>query len=66
MQGGSVAVHKRLSGFGISSIWDPDIVSPPSLEGWNIYDYNAFSNYIPKYNSSGTANTSYIIYNTFI
>ena len=64
MQGGSVAVHKRLSGFGISSIWDPDIVSPPSLEGWNIYDYNAFSNYIPKYNSSGTANTNYIIYNT--
>jgi hypothetical protein len=64
MQGGSVAVNKRLSGFGVSSIWNPDIVSPPSLEGWNIYDYNAFSNYIPKYNSSGLANTNYIIYNT--
>jgi len=64
MQGGSVAVEKKLSGFGTTSIWNPTIVSPPSPEGWNIYDYNAFSNYIPEYNSSGLANTNYIIYNT--
>ena len=64
MQGGSVAVEKQLSGFAITSIWNPDLVPPPCLEGWNIYDYNAFSNYIPKYNSSGLANTNYIIYNT--
>ena len=64
MQGGSVAVDKKLSGFGSTTIWNPSIVSPPSTEGWNIYDYNAFSNYIPKYNSSGLANTNYIIYNT--
>lgn len=64
MQGGAVSVQKKLSGFGSTSIWNPSKISPPSLEGWGIFDYNAFSNYIPKYNSSGTANTNYIIYNT--
>jgi len=64
MQGGSIAVKKQLTGFATTSIWNPNLVPPPSLEGWNIYDYNAFSNYIPKYNSSGLANTNYIIYNT--
>ena len=64
MQGGSIAVEKQLTGFATTSIWNPNLVPPPCLEGWNIYDYNAFSNYIPKYNSSGLGNTNYIIYNT--
>ena len=64
MQGGSVAVEKQLGGFATTTIWNPDLIPPPCLEGWDIYDYNAFSNYIPKYNSSGLANTNYIIYST--
>lgn len=64
LQGGSISVNKKVYTFSNTGSWHPERYSPPSPEGWNIYDYNAFSNYIPPYNSSGLANTNYIIYNT--
>lgn len=62
--GGSFNVNKNAQFFSNSGSWHPQRFSPPSPEGWEVYDYNAFSNYIPKYNSSGASNSNYIIYNT--
>lgn len=66
IQGANLTVEKILSNFSNTSSWSPSRYSPPSPEGWGIYDYNAWSNYIPQYNSSGTANTLYVIYNPFL
>lgn len=63
IQGGSIGVSNVLSIFPNSFSWNPFTFSPPTPEGWVIYDYNAWSNYIPQYNSSGIANTSFLIYN---
>lgn len=64
IQGGSISVAKANKDFPNQGNWNPLSYSPPSLEGWNIFDYNAWSSYIPEYNASGLANTNYIIYNT--
>ena len=64
LQGGSLIVSSTISGFAISESWTPERNGPPSPEGWNIYEYNAWSNFLPPYTNSGTANTNYIIYNT--
>ena len=63
LQGGEIKISPSLSSFPNPVSWTPTRNSPPSPEGWGIYDYNAWSNYIPQYSSSGSANTAYIIYN---
>ena len=63
IQGGSIGVSNELSFFPNSFTWNPITFSPPSPEGWTVYDYNAWSNYIPQYTSSGIANTNFLIYN---
>lgn len=63
IQGGSIGVSNELSFFPNTFTWNPITYSPPSPEGWTVYDYNAWSNYIPQYTSSGLANTNYLIYN---
>ena len=64
LQGGEIVISSTISNFANPVSWTPQRNGPPSPEGWNIYDYNAWSNFIPPYTSSGIANTSYIIYNT--
>jgi hypothetical protein len=64
LQGGNLVISSSIAGFAISESWTPERNGPPSPEGWGIYEYNAWSNFIPPYTSSGTANTNYIIYNT--
>ena len=61
LQGGNLVVSSTISGFANTVAWTPQRNGPPSPEGWNIYDYNAWSNFIPPYTSSGTANTNFII-----
>jgi hypothetical protein len=62
IQGGEIVLDPKISNFPNTSTFSPNTYSPPSLEGWGIYDYNAWSNYIPQYTSSGLANTNYVIY----
>lgn len=62
IQGGKIVIDSKISSFFNSGSWTPQNYSPPSTEGWYIYDYNAWSNYIPKYSSSGIANSNYVIY----
>ena len=64
LQGGEIVISSTLSNFANPVSWTPKRNGPPSPEGWNIYDYNAWSNFIPPYSSTGSTNTSYIIYNT--
>jgi hypothetical protein len=65
LQGGELKVDSKQSFFFNFGFWTPFNYNVPCLEGWSVYDYNAWSNYIPKYNSSGTANTNYIIYDIY-
>ena len=65
IQGGSIGVSYNLTTFKNPENWDPQYTSPPTPEGWGIYDYNAWSNYIPEYNSSNAPNSDYIIYNPY-
>ncbi len=62
-QGGKYVVDKTLSGFANTGGWTAQTYNPPTPEGWEVLDYNAWSNYIPPFTASGTANTGYIIYN---
>jgi len=62
-QGGKYTVEKTQSSFANTGGWTASTHNPPTTEGWEVLDYNAWSNYIPPYTSTGTANTSYIIYN---
>lgn len=64
IQGGQITSDPKIGTFKTTSNFDPTLNSPPSLEGWMYYDYNAWSNYIPAYNSSGIANTNFVIYGT--
>lgn len=64
VQGGSIGVTNTLSFFPNFLNWNPQNYGPPSLEGWLIYEYNAWSNYIPKYSSTGGTNSSYVVYST--
>lgn len=65
LQGGSIGVSYNLSNFLNPVIWDPQYSSPPCPEGWGIYDYNAWSKYIPEYNVNNNPNNDYIIYNPY-
>ena len=65
LQGGDLKIDKKISQFYKTTPWTPYNYPVPCLEGWNVYDYNAWSNYVPFYNSSGIANTNLIIYNPF-
>ena len=58
LQGGSYIVNPQNSSFGNTLSWSPAKYSPPSPEGWYVYDYNAWSNYIPQYTAAGIANTN--------
>ncbi len=62
IQGGDIVVDSKISSGANSGNFRVDRYSPPCTEGWNVYDYNAWSNYIPQYNSSGLANTNFVIY----
>lgn len=64
IQGGEIISDQKIGSFKTSVNFDPTLNSPPCPEGWVYYDYNAWSNYIPAYNSSGTANTNFVIYGT--
>ena len=64
IQGGEIVIDPKITKYGSSFYFNPTISSPPCLEGWNYYDYNAWSRYIPPYNASGLANTAYVIYGT--
>ena len=65
IQGGNFVVKNDISNFSNFSTWNPTRYSPPSPEGWLIYDYNAWSNYTPKYDASGSANTNKLIYDIY-
>lgn len=62
-QGGEYTVDTKVAGFANTGDWTPQYYNPPTTEGWGVYDYNAWSSFLPPYNSAGNANTSYIIYN---
>ena len=62
-QGGKYTVDSKISSFANTGGWTPQYYNPPTTEGWEVLDYNAWQYYIPPYNSAGSANTSYIIYN---
>ncbi len=62
-QGGEYTVDPKIASFANTGGWTPEYYNPPSTEGWEVLDYNAWSSFIPPYNSAGNANTSYIIYN---
>ena len=62
-QGGKYTVSKTLSSFANTGGWTAQTYNPPTPEGWEALDYNAWSNYIPPYTASGSVNTGYIIYN---
>lgn len=64
LQGGTIVKDNKIGKFITTTFFDAEKNSPPSPEGWGKYDYNAWSSYIPKYNSSGTANTNLVIYGT--
>ena len=64
IQGGEIAVTPKLSSpFSIysSGTWNPSYDGPPSLEGWGVWLYNGWENYIPPhmYDSNRTANTTF-------
>ena len=65
LQGGDLKVDYKQSFFYNFGSWTPFSYNVPCLEGWQVYDYNAWSNYIPKFDSSGAANTNYIIYDIY-
>ena len=65
LQGGALKVDSKQSFFYNIGHWTPFNYNVPCLEGWQVYDYNAWSNYIPKFDSSGLANTSYVIYDIY-
>lgn len=65
IQGGEITAKKEVATYVNDLSWNPNRNSPVSTEGWNIYDYNSWSNYIPKFNSSGAANTNYVIYDIY-
>jgi len=62
IQGADITVDSKISYSPNTGNFRVDRYSPPCLEGWGVYDYNAWSNYIPQYNSSGLANTNFVIY----
>ena len=62
IQGGKLVVDSKISTFKNSGSWTPQNYNPPTPEGWYIYDYNAWSKYIPKYDASNNLNTGYVIY----
>ncbi len=62
IQGGKLIVDSKISSFKNLGSWTPQNYNPPTPEGWFIYDYNAWSNYIPPYNASNNPNTGYVIY----
>lgn len=62
-QGGQYVVDPKIASFANTGGWTPEYYNPPTTEGWEVLDYNAWSTFIPPYNSAGNANTSYIIYN---
>ncbi len=62
-QGGQYAVDPKIASFGNTGGWTPQYYNPPTTEGWEVLDYNAWSTFIPPYNAAGNANTSLIIYN---
>ena len=62
IQGASFNIDNKISSFGNTGSWNPITYNPPSLEGWEALDYNAWSSYIPPYDANGNANTNYIIY----
>ena len=64
IQGGEIATNPKLAfPFPIYSAgaWNPSYDGPPSLEGWNVWLYNGWENYIPPhfYDSVRTSNTSF-------
>ena len=64
IQGGNIVKDNKIGRFITTTLFNAELNSPPSPEGWAVYDYNAWSSYIPKYNSSGIANTNLVIYGT--
>lgn len=63
IQGGEVFIKSNLSTpFPIysSGVWNPSYDGPPSLEGWGIWLYNGWGNYIPPtlYTNPRTTNTT--------
>jgi len=63
IQGGEIYLKKNLSTpFSIyaSGIWNPSFDGPPSLEGWGIWLYNGWGDYIPPtfYTNPRTSNTT--------
>lgn len=62
-QGGQYVVDTKIASFANTGGWTPEYYNPPTTEGWEVLDYNAWSTFIPPYNNVGSANTSYIIYN---
>lgn len=62
IQGGKLEVNSQISKFQNIGSWTPQNYNPPSQEGWFIYDYNAWSNWIPPYDSSYNQNSGYVIY----
>lgn len=63
IQGSNFVVDEKVSSFGNTGGWNPVTYNPPSQEGWEVLDYNAWSNYIPAYDANGNTNSSYIIHN---
>jgi len=63
LQGGQYTVDQKISSFANTGNWTPEYYNPPTTEGWEVLDYNAWQYFIPPYNAAGNANTSYIIYN---
>ena len=62
-QGGKYTVDSKVAAFANTGGWTPQNYNPPTTEGWEVLDYNAWQYFIPPYNAAGNANTSYIIYN---
>ena len=62
IQGGKVTLDPKISSFENSGSWTPQNYNPPSTEGWFVYDYNSWSNYIPPYDSNDENNTDFVIY----
>ena len=62
-QGGQYTVDQKIASFANTGGWTPQYYNPPATEGWGVWDYNAWQYFVPPYNASGLANTSYIIYN---
>lgn len=63
LQGGKYVIDPKISSFANTGGWTPEYYNPPTTEGWDVLDYNAWQYYLPPYNAAGNANTNYIIYN---